>query len=80
METDKILEMYASFAAQMFANFTGYEYVVNNIIAEHVTISFFNSPLYRDFFAEVSFQEPLSVEHQIMRAFDHRCDVTKYEV
>lgn len=80
METEKILKHYLEFAANMFANFTEYQDIIINVVADNATISFENSEVYRDFVAEVSFQKPISIECQIMDAFEHRCDVTKYEV
>lgn len=75
METDKILSMYVTFAADMFCNFSGHTNIVSDIVVnDSIHVEFYNSPMYRSFDVDIAFNVPMSVEEQILQAFDRRLE------
>ena len=73
METDKILIHYAQFASDMFCNFSGHTNIVTDaVVNDTVHVMFYNSPKWKPFVCDITFNGAKTPEEQILLAFDVR--------
>lgn len=75
METNKILIHYVQFVADMFCNFTGHTNDVCNVVVnDTVHVVFYNSPYWKSFECDLKFNTQVTIEKQILSAFENRKD------